>query len=352
MSRTLRVANSTIFEALDAHCRNRGVSLDSSGEKRRIWLNEKGFHIAEASERLKSLHFGLSRSLSYWQYENHFYLATVGFGASAESPILREIAVTAGIATVVLGELRPRPTAAPGQIKNIVDAHKWDDHPYDGHDAQAVLTLFPDVRAYIFEKQLDLEEIDRLFFRLSLTEVLEANSWIGTELGRELNLLVNEVPALMPVAPLSEVIFDQDPRSIFMALYRYLEGVYAFKATNDLRSSLGIEADWIQLAGRLAENLRWRPREGEALQEILRLAESDSVRDVQKALIEAGVGEPDQAAASSLYELRNRVVHYRLGAKRPEIDSARWVEICVTLCRIIREVYEHIYLNSSGKSSV
>ncbi|VXA97636.1 hypothetical protein [Curtobacterium sp. 8I-2] len=350
MSRTVKLANAEIFEALDRYCLTRNEPLASSGETRRIWVNRAGYHIAETSERVKALRFGQSRSVTYWRYDKRYYLATVGIEASAESEFLREIPVTAGIATVLLSDLKPPPNALPIVVKNVVDAYKWDSESYEGHDAQAVLSLYPNIRAFAFEQNLELEEVDRLIFRVTLAEVLESTSWIDESLGLELGLLVDEVPVLMPVALLSEVIFDQDPQALFMALYRYLEGVYAFKSTSELRSALGIETGWIKVAERLSDQLRWRPREAEALVEVLRLADENSLAEIQGALARADLGKADQASASSLYELRNRIVHYRLGAERPDIAIEHWRDICAVLCRIIRDVYTSIHLRTSLES--
>ena len=150
------------------------------------------------------------------------------------------------------------------------------------------------------------------------------------------------VPAL-PYAAIGESMFDADPRSLYMALYRCIEATYAFETSRRLVDDLKLSVPWVEMAEALANVAGWRPQEASSLNIVLRNALEQDLRDVCQCLNVSVGNDVAASAGKAIYSLRNRIVHYRPGTERVELESVAWNMLCHLLVRIVFHVFTKAY---------
>ena len=152
-------------------------------------------------------------------------------------------------------------------------------------------------------------------------ECRQGASWIEQDLAYVLVSLTDLSIPSMPYAAICRSMFDTDPRTLFMALYRCIEATYAFESSRKVVDRLGPAIPWQELAAALEEEVGWHPQEASSLQVVLRHAMEKDLEELC-ACLGAEAGKDVQISAGrSLYALRNQVVHYRPGVRSIAIES-------------------------------
>jgi len=279
MSRLVKGANQSIFLHLDNFCATRGVSLSNAGAPRWITSENKHRYIMRNSVIRTSVALSTVRKLARIELGQKVFICTVGFDNPIPLSDAVESTVDAAFLTVILAELAPRPRATPSEIRNIVEAADSNaDDNYTGHDPELIASLFPTIR--VFETPaLPEDETLKVFFDVCVEECeFISESWIESDLARTLRLIGELDPNKIPYRVLCRSIFDADPTSFFLALYRCLEALYAFSGARRLIDSLGMTAPWANVAAALETELGWYPREENSLTQLLGMA---AIQDLQ-----------------------------------------------------------------------
>jgi hypothetical protein len=130
-----------------------------------------------------------------------------------------------------------------------------------------------------------------------------------------------------------------------MSLYRCVEATYAHDKATKLKNDLSIEHEWHKIAEVLENAMSWRPLEASSLNVVLAVAKEDDLREVCECLnvtLQDDTYLPS-AAGKAIYQLRNRIVHYR-PALAP-VDSAEidWNRLCIALVSVAHKVFYAAY---------
>jgi hypothetical protein len=269
------------------------------------------------------------------------------------------VTVDAAFLTVILAELAPRPTATPSVIRNVVEAADLhSDDKYNGHDPELIASLFPTIR--VFETStLSEDEALRAFFGVCVEECEFSESWIESDLACALRLIGELDPNKIPYRVLCRSIFDADPTSFFLALYRCLEALYAFSGARRLMDALGMSVPWVDVAAVLETELGWYPREENSLTQLLGMA---AILDLQSINVLLGDASDDAApdniinrAARKIYRLRNSIVHFRPTHSTMVFYGIDWNRICEIMANIVIYVYSEVFgtwdMSDTGASS-
>ncbi|MBF4591605.1 hypothetical protein [Curtobacterium sp. VKM Ac-1395] len=342
MSRSVNSTNARLFAALDDYCMSGRAVVEGRDRTRRIWLSRYDYLVVENAVKVKAYHFGRYRSVSYWELKDTAYVATIGFDSDLQLADSGPIDLTSAMFLLLAAEMGPRPRESATYVANLIGADRSGNSPVD-KDGLALSELFPRFQCVQLRHKISEPDVERAFISALSDEAEVSGSWMEEGLRRKLVTLARSVPTMMPTGPLVEVLLDQDPRSLFMVLYRYLEGVYAYKASSDLRAELKVDASWIELARSLAGSLKWRPREFEALTHVLNMSSAESVAKLGWSLGIEGDATAERTA-HPLYEMRNRLVHYSLGDARILPEHLNWNDLCAALCSVIESVYNVIAL--------
>ena len=345
MSRFIIGANGKIFQSLDNFCKLRGVALANTATPRWIASQKQHRDFLINARVTDHLQFSPVRILARVVYSDNIYFCMIGFQQEKLQENAFENDLDPAILTVLLSELGPTPTASVAQIRNIVEAtDKMSDADYNGHHYIAVRDLFPTIR--IFSLRPCPPSTSNIFFKACIEELTIGNSWVDEQLIRTLRTVSNLDEEHIPYEVLCRSIFDSDPSSFYLALYRCLEALYAYSSARDVISSLNLSNPWTEVAIVLEDTLGWHPREDSSLQKLLAGCATSDLLMFLKALgidcSESSDSDLRRQGASKIYWLRNAIVHYRPIHQSLHLSGFKWAELCNALAGIILDVYNAV----------
>ncbi|CAN5577102.1 hypothetical protein BH11ACT6_BH11ACT6_12000 [soil metagenome] len=343
-------ANAYVFATLESYCSAHGDPVDQPGAPRYIHGDSTARRYLKYLGVGPILRFGYHRSLANFHLESEHFIALTGFEfepSFQQEPafrLLTPIPLDPGIAVCTLFAARPRPTASASTIKNIVDVFSGLETNYRGHRIDDVVTLFPSIQLFRCTQPLDEDACWRIFLMLSADECQKSGSWIESELAEVIVALADlEIPFL-PYEALCRSMFDYDPRSLFMALYRCIEATYAYESCRKLVNRLSIGTAWHDLAAALESEVGWHPREAASLNIVLQYAHQNDLADICSLLNTKPGDNLADSAGRAIYKTRNSFVHFRPGNKPPsDLDSMDWNKLCRLLAQIVFSVFSRAY---------
>lgn len=346
MSRDMRAANRGIFAALEAYCARREEPIPSAGKRRYVSFDgdehEKDL-LKHLSVGLKVV-FGTQRFLAHFRHQKASYIALVGFDFEPRQQAVSSIDVSPGMAVCVLSELAPQPIATPAVIRNVVEVGSMDEGPgYAGHRVESIQSLFPSLQAMTCIDDLDNEALWRLFLMICVDECERGGSWVEEPLSQSLITLGRLELPLMPYSAICRSIFDLDPRSLFMALYRCIEATYAAESSKRLVERLGLELPWQSIAEALERELGWRPQEASSLNLVLGQALRQDLIDICECLNVVAGDDVSTSAGRAIYALRNSIVHFRPGTNEVAMHEIDWNRLCQLMVNVVVDVFTHAY---------
>lgn len=343
MTRNMKRANRALFEILEKYCVERGQPISSAGAVRYIKGDATAQNYLKILEIGPILKFGHHRSLSRLRADNEHFIALLGFEFESGLRRLTLIDSNPGISVCLLSEVGPRPIARPVNILNTVEASSADEPGYSGHDSEQIESLFPAIQVFRCDQPIDDDSAWRLFLMLSVEECQRGESWIDDDLANAILALTDlNIPSL-PYAAISRSIFDLDPQSLYMALYRCIEATYAYESCRKLVNRLALSASWLELAVALESEVGWHPQEASSLNLVLRHALEKDLEEVCQCLGADSKADLHVDAGRAIYRLRNRIVHFRPGGEPVDVDSINWNRLCKCLVSIVFTVFSHAY---------
>lgn len=346
MSRNMIAANTAVFDLLDQYNARAGAPLSNAGSPRWIATTEEDRQVLKHFELTDRFRISPTKIIGRFDRGTDSIFLMFGFGEGFECPAFPGLDVGAGLLTVGLAELNPQPIASALEIANVVEVGDKSVIGYVGHDAASIAALFPRISG-VAGQNLAEDESGRIFFKLCLEEALLSGSWIGVDLGHDLNLLYSLNLLEVPFHILSRAIFDVDPASLFLALYRSVEFLYVYTSAQKLKAKLSLVQDWATIGAALEEDLGWYPREANSLQLLLDMADP---ADLAMA-VEAIRGTPTDKDAPNLsidagkliYNLRNSIVHFRPMHRQLDRDTIDWRKLCGATVQIVVYIYSEIF---------
>lgn len=346
MSRNMIAANIGIFVAIDEHADSSGAPLENAGTKRYIATND------EEEELLKDLALTYvsrvtpSRVILRYDYGALNVFALSGFNDAVSSAWLDRADLGGAILTAVLADLKPRIIGNIDLVRQVVDAQDGRDKDYSGHSPVAIGALFQSVRSFV-GNDIDEAENDKIIFDFMLAEAELSDNWLDSELCSALRQLMTLDLTGIPFKTLARSVLDTDPASLFMALYRCLESLYAYSGASKLRSMLNIQATWETVAVALESSLGWRPTEATSLERLVAMGYKEDLVKVRDAIIPAfpggGPSQLQRAATEHLYKLRNSVVHFRPAHSLIDLNRVDWKVLSEALINLICYSYSEIF---------
>jgi hypothetical protein len=345
MARNMIDANAALFDYLEGHCARRGEPVPSAGAVRWVHGDLAAEDWLKHLEVKLKLRFGRRRSLTWLSHHGADFVCLVGFEFEPGLTQIQPHPTNAGVSVCVLSELQPLPVATPAEIRNIIEVGSQGEPGYVGHDYTAVETLFPPIR-FFATYPVDEEAASRLFLMLSVDECRSGESWIDNPLAGDLATLADLNVSHFPYDAVCRSIFDWDPRSLYMALYRCLEATYAYESCRKLVASLGLATDWYSLAATLDAEVGWHPQEASSLNLVLQHALEDDLRAVCDCLSVAEGTDLRVSAGRAIYRLRNRIVHYAAQAGGLDLGDADWNELCRRMVGIVFHVFSQAFAAS------
>lgn len=339
-------ANSGLFKRLANFAGQRGYPVPDPTAARWVHANPAADEILKAAEMRGSMSFGRFRHLAWLEIDESHFVATIGFESELEDSGFEPLEDIQGYDVCLLTELQVPPSVSGVEVYNVVAASSREADPaYTGHENTQVMSLFPTVRVLASVEPISEGLIWPIFLSISSEESRVGGSWIETGLADSLSALAEANVDLLPYRELCRSTLDLDPRSLFMSLYRCVEATYAHSQATRLKQELSIDHEWHKIAEALENAMSWRPLEASSLNIVLAFAEDADLREVCACLGVALQADTDlaPAAGKAIYQLRNRIVHYRPALAPVESEEIDWNRLCVALVSVARDVFNSAY---------
>jgi hypothetical protein len=288
--------------------------------------------------------------MGVFRYAGDEFVGVMGFDFEPDVPELSAVDVGAGTGVVLLFEFEAAPSASPPTIVNIVGYASSADEGYEGHDFANIQGLFPSLQFFQVQPGAIGSTGWPLLLKSATSEAAQGGSWVGPSLRNAIYDLAGLEAREFPYSALCRAMFDLDPRSLFMALYRCVEATYARDACEKLRAELGLDTPWYELTAALDRALGWRAPEAASINKTLEHADPEDLRAICDCL---GVGPADDMSVSAgraIYKLRNKIVHFRAGDDQDYAASLNWDLLCTHLARVVGEVYGAAFLTVEAAS--
>ena len=345
MARHMVGANAAVFSTIDEYCGRLGFPLENAGAPRWISSSHEDRDFLMHCQFVETVSFSARRKAAWVRHNGGNYLLAVGFNFDGDPEGLTEIEVRGGHLTTALVELSPTPLAEALQIKNIVEASdKTADASYQGHDPELIMSLFPPVRMFAAAEALSPWNV---FFRLTLKECISTGHWLDSDLLRLLAIIADLDETRIPYRVLCRSIFDVDPSSFFLALYRCLEALFAYSSARDLVTAMKVSHPWSEVATILEDKLGWFPHEDRSLERLLSASVPQELHKIATAIDPENPPTPTTdvvaMAARRIYKLRNSIVHYRPAQYAHDLHRYDWVVICRCMATIVLDVYYEVF---------
>lgn len=339
-------ANQDVFGVLDRYCASLDDPVRNSGAPRWIATNADDRSTLKYAELRERLSFSPARAVLRFDLGTDCLICASAFEFAVPSGGLVEIDVGAGLLTVVLAELKPRPRGTTTQVRDVVEASdKNADANYGGHDATTIASLFAPIRAFS-ASNVSPQDTWRIFFLLCLEECRHGESWIDDHLASTLRSICELEQLNIPYRTLCRSIFDADPAALFLALYRCIEALYAYSSAQRVIAALNLQQGWIDVATVLEDELDWHPREESSLTSLLNQADPNDLATIFMALGEAVPENSASLAASAsrrIYQLRNGLVHFRPAHHHAEHGNVDWNRLCEASATIVWHIYSNVF---------
>lgn len=350
MSRNKKAVSKSIFDSLDRAVYAKGEVVENAGQVRWLSLNGVGDSFLIDAKIIEEIAFSNGVRLSLVKWRSNFFLFTVGLEGEISYFGVEEVDVDNSQIIFALYELKPRLNAGPYEIKNLVESgdvtHGED---YVGHSAESILGLYEPVKLYTLEDECD--DIELFFFGICINIIRDnlIRTWMESELLDEIDVLMELRPVGVPYRVLSRSVFDVDPTSFFLALYRCLESLYSYSVSIDIKEKLAASHSWKEVSVILEEASGWYPKEDQSIGSLFKYVPASSAKDLFCSL-SGKEGEQNEtsidwnvACARSVYRLRNSIVHYRPSHQQEDFSKKDWNKICKLMTGVVFSVYETVY---------
>jgi hypothetical protein len=339
----MKTANSLLFSHLESYCVRRGQPLEDAGKVRYVSSDELEKKFLKDLKVNLSMRFGNHRSLTHLRLGDEHFIGLIGFEFEPGLPALSPVPANGGMVVCLLSTIKPLPSVGPATVRNIVEVGSMEDRGYAGHAASAIESLFPQIQVLKCSQPLEDDAAWRVFLMICAQECMQGGSWVEDELSEALVSLTDLNIPSMPYSAICRSMFDADPRSLFMALYRCIEATYAYESSRRLVEKLKLEISWQEMAAALDSEVGWHPQEAQSLNVVLQHAVKQDLADVCECLgVELG-NDVQATAGRAIYSLRNKIVHFRAGSEEPGVDEIDWNRLCYLLVGIVFNVFTRAY---------
>lgn len=256
--------------------------------------------------------------------EEHF-LCVVGLEANENLPDGFDVVeLTPGFFALAVIELKLMSTATSLEIFQVIGSDFAGEDGYEGHDLGDIAKLFPTVS--VFQLNRDADSAESIWRSLGI--LLATNYGQGPiELGNEtLKALLRLYESASPYVPFRNIVQGHLAMSwsgLFLELYRAIEQLYIVPKISNLIIDWASEKPFYELAEILSNTLGWRPKEEDALRDLIYGCEGALI-DALAAEFSPEAEKKSQGAAHSIYKQRNSLVHFRQDLTEQELAVDQW----------------------------
>jgi hypothetical protein len=347
VSRNRKRMSKELFDSITAYA----VQLDQqfpidAGDR---WIRRLSDADADLMSKadVTALPLNMATSVVRIAYGDDLYYSLNGFSISDEFPdglLLTESTLGLFSTSILAAKIQPNATAA--QVRDILEYQSSLVDGYEGHDLSVIEGLFP--------KLIFLRAGRKYEYTSSLERVAGScltRSYDGAPLAisrvtlRKLETLFQIAPEATPLLLPLQGLLSFTWQSIFMELYRCIEQLYSVPRLLALTKDWKYDKSLHKLSVLVETALGWRPKEDDALRDLLEKGNAELLPIVVGALARAGEQPPEvsaESAARRIYKLRNSCVHYRPTTQETPRADAEWDAIISVMADCVVDLYDKL----------
>lgn len=278
---------------------------------------------------------------SLLEHEETKFLCVSGLETDEDLPAAFEaFELTPGLFALTVSELKLVPKASAIEIFDTIDSSFQGAVGYEGHELEDVTKLFPDVS--IFQLDNDADSSGSIW--RSLGVLLSAFYGQGPiELSEEaLESLKDLYEAGSDHVPFKNIVQGHLAMSwsgLFLELYRAIEQLFSVPKLTNLTAEWASPKPFYEIAELLENQLGWRPKEEDALRELIESC-GDPLLDMLASELCPNAGNKAQAVAKVIYRLRNSLVHFRSAMPEQDYSTEKWNNRICLMIKLVSKLYE------------
>ncbi|TAU81956.1 hypothetical protein ELH50_01205 [Rhizobium ruizarguesonis] len=310
------------------------------------WISRESDDDAElmSNARAVSLVLNMGRSAIQICYREQILYGFVGFDVENISEGLTPVDTTPGLFAIGIIEGDIQPIATPSQIRDIVEDQSHLIDGYSGHQLSQILPLFPPIIFYTSNSNYDfLKDIERAVGSVLVRNPRPLPLALASSTAQHLIELFEAGPSTVPFRLPLQGIVSFNWQALFLELYRAIEQLYSVPKLRVLIEDLNYIHSVRELARLIETSLSWRPKEEEALTNLLAGLEPSLCGQVVRALKRTQDQEPKHTpenAARKIYGLRNDCVHFRPATEQVSFSAGQWNDIISIMTVCVKELYD------------
>ncbi|WP_041237854.1 hypothetical protein [Gloeothece citriformis] len=273
-----------------------------------------------------------------FEFDNKEYFVVVGWESEPETineniaEAIQLIELNAGIVTALLFELKilvRKKSDAYAIINNIF-------YPPLEEIIEEIIKVDFRIVVDFFEPIFVYEiSIDSPFFNIDQQKILKL-SGLYISVNKENSFLnFSEQTSLMferiflegsTTIPYDNIVFSLVAvywKYCFLDIYRCIERLYPIVILKTLHQNLGIKTSLLEFASNIEQYIGWRPRENEAINQLMDELPEDIVKlfqEIKQFLEQTTEGK----LGDFIYKIRNSIVHFRPATQAIELDEENW----------------------------
>lgn len=175
----------------------------------------------------------------------------------------------------------------------------------------------------------------------------EINLAISTNTKQTIKLLIEELPIDLVGGNIYRALTAMEWKHSFLELYQCIEYLFPLPYLIKLSSNIGDISLFPMLFFNSESDLKWRPKEDQALILLLKKVEHESsFVQILNSLTKIIGSNPDNSenncvfVSKHIYNTRNSIAHFRSGISSGIKDDSEWDEIIEKICLVIHDLFK------------
>nr|WP_295237250.1 hypothetical protein [uncultured Brevundimonas sp.] len=341
-----------LFELLAAQAASEGQPVAEPRQARFIKkLSDDDAALMAAAKAYEALIVTRQIRLVRIRHADKTYFCTFGLPSpEIIPPGLEVVDATPGLFAVAVLTAKVRPISsypATGSqafaIKDLLDTQYMGSAGYEGHELDDVARLFPELTVYRASEDRAYLEIDeRVLGSILVRAYIDGPIAMDDETLVTLTRVFEDDSDLIPFRNLVQGFLSISWENLFVEIYRCIEQLYALPRIEALKAELTYPSAARELAKILEDRLAWRPKEADAFEALVRMCDEAIVSRLFGGLESAAKDSHSERCAdavSELYNLRNRIVHYRPAHDRIAKSDESWNVIIRGMLDVVAQLY-------------
>ncbi len=269
-----------------------------------------------------------------FEFENKEYFVIVGWEEQLEiePSQLEKIELNAGIVTALLFELKVSiiRKANPYEIANEIFYEPQQS--LTRYEFGQVFKFFEPIIVYQlndsspFTSQ-DESQYETNLIKLSGTYIIKNHQITSLDLS---NQTINKFEQIffagaenIPYENLVLSLLSTSWQYYFLDLYRCIERIFFIPKLTELHENLNIQDTLIKFSADIEEYLGWRPKENEAINELIDNSPEDIILILEEIKQYLGMTSTGKCG-ELIYKIRNSIVHFRPANQQLTLDDQHW----------------------------